>query len=262
MTRSVPTPIERRRAPSLAEQNAPAPGDHLRPELHEIDEQMLLAGLRARDDQAYEQMVRAFGGRMLAVAMRIVRNEEDARDAVQTAYLSAFRSLDQFEGGCRLSTWLHRIVVNAALMKLRSRRRRPEESIEPLLPTYLDDGHHAERFSKSDIPADKVLEQEELRAVVRACIAQLPDRYRSILIMRDIEDISNGDAASMLGVTPNAVKIRLHRARQALTTLLRQHFKSSRALGQTTDSPETTWQASTSNDRGDRNGLDRRGAAR
>src|SRR5262245_27588178 len=119
-----------------------------------IDEVVLLAGLRAGDDWAYEQMVRAFGGRLLAVAQRILRNEDDARDAVQAAYLSAFRSIGRFEGGCRLSTWLHRIVVNAALIKLRSRRRHPEESIEPLLPTYLDDGHHVEQFSQSDIPAD------------------------------------------------------------------------------------------------------------
>jgi len=239
-----------------------APFDERCMEIHELDEETLLAGLRAGDERAYEQMVRVLGGRMMAVAMRIVRNEEDARDVVQTGYLSAFQSLNRFQGGCRLSTWLHRIVVNAALMKLRSRRRRPEESIEPLLPTYLDDGHHAEQFSKSDLPADELLEQEEMRAVVRACIEQLPDRYRSILVMRDIEDISNAEVASMLGVTPNAVKIRLHRARQALTTLLRQHFKSSGALGHTTDSPETAWQASTSNHRGDRNGFDARGAAR
>ena len=109
-------------------------------------------------------------------------------------------------------------------MKLRSRRRRPEESIEPLLPTYLDDGHHVEQFSRRDLPADALLERDETRRVVRACIDQLPDRYRSILLMRDIEDISTAEAAPMLGVTPNAVKIRLHRARQALTTLLRREF--------------------------------------
>lgn len=189
-----------------------------------IDEDRLVAGLRAGDDRAYEQLVRTFGGRLLAVAQRILRNDEDARDALQAAYLSAFRSIDRFEGSCRLSTWLHRIVVNAALMKLRSRRRRPEESLEPLLPTYLDDGHHAERFSRTDLPADVSMEREETRAAVRACIAQLPDRYRSILVMRDLEDVSNTEVAEMLGVTPNAVKIRLHRARQALTTLLRQHF--------------------------------------
>ena len=196
---------------------------------HGIDEDALIAGLRAGDDQAYETMVRAFGGRMLAVALRIVRNEEDARDVVQTAYLSAFKSLGRFEGGCLLSTWLHRIVVNAALMKLRSRRRRPEESIEPLLPTYLEDGHHTEQFSRNDIPADQLIEKAETRATVRACIEQLPDRYRSILIMRDIEDISTTEVAAMLGVTPNAVKIRLHRARQALATLLRREFGGKRA---------------------------------
>jgi RNA polymerase sigma-70 factor, ECF subfamily len=191
-----------------------------------IDEDALLVGLRSGDEQAYEAMVRAFGGRLMAVAVRILRNEEDARDAVQTAYLSAFRALPTFEGGCRLSTWLHRIVVNAALMKLRSSRRRPEQSIEPLLPTYLDDGHHAEQFSRGDIPADKLIENAQTRAAVRACIAQLPDRYRSILILRDIDDVTTGEVAAMLGLTPNAVKIRLHRARQALTTLLRAHFKS------------------------------------
>lgn len=230
---------------------------------HGVDEETLLAGLRVGDDQAYEQMVRAFGGRMHAVAMRILRNEEDARDAVQTAYLSAFRSLDRFEGGCRLSTWLHRIVVNAALMKLRSRRRRPEESIEPLLPTYLDDGHHTEQFSKGDLPADRLLVLEETRVVVRACINQLPDRYRAILLMRDIEDVSTGEVASMLGVTPNAVKIRLHRARQALGTLLRRHFRSAGTpVNVGASVPETRLRPETSKRREDRNPFEQRNTAR
>jgi RNA polymerase sigma-70 factor (ECF subfamily) len=191
---------------------------------HGIDEPTLLAGLRAGDDDAYAQMVRAYGGRMLAVAQRILRNEDDARDAVQSAYLSAFKSIARFEGSCQLGTWLHRIVVNAALMKLRSSRRKAEESIEPLLPTYQDDGHHVEQFSRNDLPADLLLERDEARAIVRSCIDELPDRYRSILVLRDLEDMSNGDVATMLGVTPNAAKIRLHRARQALTTLLRREF--------------------------------------
>jgi len=202
--------------------------DEPRAESQGIDEDRLLARLRTGDDQAYEELVRTFGGRMLAVAIRIVRNEEDAHDVVQAAYLSAFRGLRQFEGGCRLSTWLHRIVVNAALMKLRTRRRRPEESIEALLPRFLEDGHHAEQYSRDDLPADALLEREETRGVVRRCIAELPDRYRSILVMRDIEDISTPEVAAMLGVTPNAVKIRLHRARQALATLLRREFAKSR----------------------------------
>ncbi len=90
----------------------------------------LLERLRSGDDAAFEQLVREHGGRMLAVARRFLRQEEDARDAVQDAFLSAYRALEDFEGNARLSTWLHRIVVNAALMKLRTRRRKPERSIE------------------------------------------------------------------------------------------------------------------------------------
>lgn len=188
------------------------------------DEERLVAGLRAGEEQAYEQVVRDFGGRMLAVARRIVRNEEDARDAVQTAYLSAFRSIGSFAGGCRLSTWLHRIVVNAALMKLRRDRRRPEESIEDLLPRFLEDGHHAETFSPGDLPADEQLERAEVRALTRACIAELPEAYRTVLVMRDVEELATSEVAAALGITPNAAKIRLHRARQALTTLLRRRL--------------------------------------
>jgi RNA polymerase sigma-70 factor, ECF subfamily len=223
--------------------------DHRHLDAPSIDEEALVARLRAGDEAAYEQMVRSFGGRMLAVAMRILRSEDDARDAVQTAYLSAFRSLKNFEGGCLLSTWLHRIVVNAALMKLRSRSRRPEESIESLLPTFLEDGHHSETFSRNDLPADALLEREQTRAAVRACIAQLPEHHRSILVMRDIEDVSTGEVASLLGITPNAVKIRLHRARQALATLLRREFKAAGRAADSQLTAETTLSGETSNGR-------------
>ena len=112
-----------------------------------IDETALVAALKAGEEWAFELMVRTFGGRLLAVARRFMRNEEDARDVVQSAYLSAFRALDQFEGSSQLSTWLHRIVVNTALMRLRSQRRKPEESIEDLLPSFVEDGHHVEQFT-------------------------------------------------------------------------------------------------------------------
>src|ERR1043166_4980998 len=105
------------------------------------DDEVLLAGLRAGDEQAFETLVRIYGGRMLAVARRFFRHDEDAQDVVQSAYLNAFRSVGQFEGQCLIGTWLHRIVVNTALMKLRSRRRKPETSIDELLPTFLEDGH-------------------------------------------------------------------------------------------------------------------------
>jgi len=189
-----------------------------------VDEAQLVNRLRAGDDRAFEELVRTFGGRLLAVARRFVRHDEDAQDIVQSAYMSAFRALDQFEGNCQLSTWLHRIVVNTALMKLRSKRRRPEESIEDLLPAFQEDGHHVEQFADWTTPADELIERNETRATVRACIDRLPDNYRTVLLLRDIEERSTQDVADALSMTATAVKVRLHRARQALSTLLRHEY--------------------------------------
>lgn len=188
------------------------------------DEGALLTALREGDESAFEAIVRDYGPRLLSVARRFMRNEEDARDVVQSAYLCAFRGLHEFGGGALLSTWLHRIVVNTALMKLRSRRRKPEESIEALLPAFLEDGHHVESFSDWSAPADQLLERRETRKTVRACIERLPENYRAVLILRDIEELSTQEVARMLTMTPTAVKVRLHRARQALTTLLRREY--------------------------------------
>jgi len=193
------------------------------------DEETLLAGLRAGDEQAFETLVRTYGGRMLAVARRFVRNDDDAQDIVQTAYLSAFRSIGQFEGQCLIGTWLHRIVVNIALMKLRSRRRKPETSIEQLLPSFQEDGHHVEQFADWCAPADELIQRAETKAIVRACIDRLPDNYREILILRDIEELSTDESARALRMTPTAVKVRLHRARQALSALLRKEFAGAAA---------------------------------
>jgi RNA polymerase sigma-70 factor (ECF subfamily) len=184
------------------------------------NERDILARLRAGDEVAFELLVRRYSGRLLSVARRLVRDEEDARDAVQDGLLSAFRSMDRFEGGSQLGTWLHRIVVNAALMRLRSRKRHPECSIEELLPVFGPDGHRALR-PVEEVGADVQLERDQLRAVVRECVELLPDGYRETYLLRDVDELSTEDAAAALGISPNAVKIRLHRARQALMTLVR-----------------------------------------
>jgi RNA polymerase sigma-70 factor (ECF subfamily) len=188
-------------------------------------EALLLTRLRRGEEEASEELVRAYGGRLLAVARRMLRNEEDARDAVQQAFLSAFRALPGFNGQSLISTWLHRIVVNAALMKLRSRSRRPEESIEELLPRFLEDGHHAETWSDLGDSMEALLEQRQTCERVRAAIDQLPDSYRTVLMLRDIEELDTASTATLLGLTANAVKIKLHRARQALARLLESEFK-------------------------------------
>ncbi len=189
------------------------------------DEAAWVAALQAGDEQAFEKLVRAYSGRMLAVAQRMLQSESDAQDAVQEAFLSAFRGLGRFEGGSRLSTWLHRIVVNAALMKLRSRQRRPEDPIEELLPKFLENGHLAQPAVEWKESAQTALERQEVRASVHDGIDRLPESYRTVLLLRDIEELDTQETARLLEMSSNAVKIRLHRARQALRGLLDLHLR-------------------------------------
>lgn len=189
------------------------------------DDSSLLAALRTGEETAYDQLVKSHAPRMLAVARGLLRHEDDARDAVQDAFLSAFRGLDKFDGRSQLSTWLHRIVINASLMRLRARRRKPEQSIEELLPRFLPDGHQAEPAPAWGETADVAAVRRESCEFVRACIDRLPDSYRTVLLLRDIEEVDTAEAAELLGVTSAVVKTRLHRARQALRTLLDPHFR-------------------------------------
>jgi RNA polymerase sigma-70 factor (ECF subfamily) len=184
----------------------------------------LLAQLRAGDEAAFAGLVRRESGKLLAVARRILRSEEEAQDAVQDALLSAFQNLGRFEGNARLSTWLHRITVNAALMRLRSKKRRREDAIEELLPGFAEDGHHLSPVAMIRDGAEDEIASAQVAAIVRAAIDELPESYRVVLVLRDIEGLDTAEAATALGIGPDAAKMRLHRARQALRTLLEQRL--------------------------------------
>jgi RNA polymerase sigma-70 factor, ECF subfamily len=144
---------------------------------------------------------------MMGVARRFLGDTDDAADAIQDAFISAFRAMGSFEGTSRLGTWLHRITVNACLMKLRGRRR------GRLVP--LDDSH-----APVCRPEDDCLSRAEVAERVRACIDRLPPAYRTVIRLRDIEGVGTAEAAGRLGTNEGAVKVRLHRARQALKALL------------------------------------------
>ncbi len=176
----------------------------------------LLAQLRAGDAAAYERWVRTSAPRILRVVRRLMRNEHDAQDVAQDAFLSAFRHIASFDGSARLSTWLHRIAVNAALMKLRSKRRHPEEPIDERLPRFHLDGQHEHAPDSWAPRGDTALANAELRKAVRSAIDELPDLYREVLLLRDIEELTTEEAAVALGITVAALKTRLHRARLAL----------------------------------------------
>jgi len=184
------------------------------------DDRLLVEALQDGRDAAYETLVRQYGGAMLAVARRLLRDEEDARDAVQDGTLAAFKAIRFFREDARLSTWLHRITVNACLMKLRSARRRPTARIEDLLPRFDDAGHRIELEPSRETPIEDAADVPRIRAAVRACIEKLPDAYREVLVCRDIEDLDTAETATLLGISTENVKTRLHRARQALRALI------------------------------------------
>jgi len=189
------------------------------------EERELVDRLKRGDDAAFEVLVRTSAGALLRCARRLLGNEDDAREAVQDSLLQASRSIGTFQGQCQLSTWLHKIAINAALMKRRARACRPQLSIEDLLPRFLDDGHHAEPPAPWQ-PVESAMERAETGKLVRDAIDQLPDNYRTILVLRELDQLDTEATAEVLGITPNAAKIRLHRARQALRTLLDSHYRA------------------------------------
>lgn len=189
------------------------------------DEDRLVAALRLGDNEAFAHMVTTHGPRMLAVARRYMKVEEDARDCLQDAFLQAYQNMDRFEGRSSLATWLHRIVVNSALMKLRARKRKPEESIEHLLPRFEAGEDRVEPDWRFTETVEEMVARKEVRLLVRQEIDRLPDEYRIVLLLRDIEEYSTEKTAELLEKSPGAVKVSLHRARAALKKRLEPLFE-------------------------------------
>ncbi|MDX2147264.1 MAG: sigma-70 family RNA polymerase sigma factor [Planctomycetota bacterium] len=179
----------------------------------------LLNRLRQGDDAAFAEWVERDAGRMRAVALRVVRSEADADDVVQEAFFAAFRALSKFDGRSSLSTWLHRITVNAGLMRLRKKRGRAEASIEALLPRF-EGGYHeqAPRAWRAVTPEEA--SSIGKRGVVWQALDRLPDDYRTVVVLRDVEGMESKEVAASLGISDELVRQRLHRGRQALVKLL------------------------------------------
>ncbi len=193
-------------------------------------EDALIEGLLAHDEESYEVLVRQYGGSMLAVAQRFCRCSDEAQDVLQEALLSAFRGIRKFRRGSRLGTWLHRITVNAALMRLRRGASRPEVQIDELQPFFDSAGRHAGPVPSLHPTSERRLLEKETRRWVRACIDRLPQTLRTVLILRDIEELDTLQVAQLLDVTTNAVKIRLHRARLALAKIFSEEQQESSSV--------------------------------
>jgi RNA polymerase sigma-70 factor, ECF subfamily len=174
----------------------------------------LVARARERDEFAIRTLIQRHNQRLYRIARGILRDDAEAEDAMQEGYLKAFSHLDDFEGNAAIGTWLCRIVINEALSRLRQRRPTVEwNSMEDagMLSAEII------RFSTETRPdPERAAAQRQIRGLLEQAIDRLPDNFRIVLIARVVEEMSVQETATMLGIRPETVKTRLHRARLAL----------------------------------------------
>lgn len=188
-----------------------------------------LTRLQSGECDAYEELAGDYGPALYSTALRITGSPSDAEDALQETFLSAYQHMDTFQERSSLKTWLTRICINAALTRLRRNGRHKAESLDdPIgeegLPRPIPDPRE---------DPEQELRGRELRRLLEHYLARLSPALREVFVLRDIEELSGEETAQMLGITVNAVKTRLSRARTALRQLLTPHLLASRALRQT-----------------------------
>ena len=188
----------------------------------------MLARVITGDAGALEGLMARYSARIYRLAYGITRSAPDAEEVVQDVFLQIIDKGAGFEGRAALSSWIYRITTNLSLNKRRGKRREVETSLDELLPTFLPDGHRAgdRAFLVADWSAtpDRALLSGEARRVLEAALDRLPEHYRAVLVLKDVEELSNEEVAQIIGDTIAAVKTRLHRARMALREQLTRHL--------------------------------------
>jgi RNA polymerase sigma-70 factor (ECF subfamily) len=171
------------------------------------------------DPDGFAQLMRRYNQRLFRVARAITRDDVEAEDVVQQSYLAAFAHRDQFSGTAAFSTWLTRIVINEALARHREQRRMRYVAVEATAPDWRSGTR------EQPTPEDHV-GRKELAALLETAIDALPDDYRAIVVLRELEGLSTREAADCLSITEEAARVRLHRARSLLRAELWQHMTS------------------------------------
>src|SRR6516162_4281437 len=184
----------------------------------ELNEAKLIRAGQRGDVQAVETLFRRYQRPLFQTALRVLGNTEDAEDALQDGLLSAYRNLKRFEGRSQFSTWLTRIVINAALMRRRSAKARPAVSLDE--PPREDELPATERFADNGLTPEQVFANTEIREMLSENLDQLSPLLRTAFVLREVQGYSTGEAAKKLGVTENTLKARLWRARHQLASRL------------------------------------------
>jgi RNA polymerase sigma-70 factor, ECF subfamily len=177
----------------------------------------LLEALRRRDATAAECLVSIFGDRAYRLAIGITGNHQDAEEVVQDAFWTVIRTIDTFRADAALGSWIYRITANAALQRRRSvTRRRHEISLADILPAFHEDGRYADPIVDWSTELDDPAVQSELRSALTLALEELPDHYRAVIVLRDVEGLSMAEVADCLDSTVATAKSRAHRARLLL----------------------------------------------
>src|SRR6201999_1597291 len=186
------------------------------------EDKLIRAGQRG-DQQAVDVLFERYHRPLFQTALRVLRNAEDAEDALQDGLLSAYRNLKRFEGRSQFSTWLTRIVINAALMRRRSAKARPAGSLDET--PREDELPASERFADDGPNPEQVFASTELREIISENLDDLSPLLRTAFVLREVQGYSTGEAAKKLGVTENTLKARLWRARHQLAERLGRRLR-------------------------------------
>ena len=188
-----------------------------------FDEAALVARAKAGDAAAFSELVRHYDRRVFRMAKQITQNDDDAEDVLQEAFLKAYTHLDDFQGNSKFYTWIVRIAVNEALMKLR--KRRSDRSVPLDEPIDTGEDEVAREIAVWEDNPEDVYSREELAELLDEAVQSLRPAYRTVFILRDIEEMSIEETAQALGLSISAVKSRLLRARLQLRERLTRQFK-------------------------------------
>jgi RNA polymerase sigma-70 factor (ECF subfamily) len=219
--RSAPAGDPRPGAPAIKEVDAARKACETRRRDAELVERV-----KQGDEAAFVALLEHHQEKVYRLAWNMTRHAQDAEDVTQDVFLTVYRKIGSFDGRAAFGTWLYRVATNTALMKLRARRGAREIPVEETGPTFRSDGHHARPVADwSALPEDQLLSTERRRMLAEG-IEALPSDYKAAVVLRDIEGLSNQEAAEVLGESVAAVKSRLHRARLALRERLAASFEA------------------------------------
>lgn len=189
------------------------------------NEAELIARILAGEKDLFHDLIRPYERMLYLTAFSIVKNETDAEECAQDAAVNAYRNLAKFRGDAKFSTWLVTIVVNEARQKLRKAKRAREDSLDETIAGEDQEYTPAPLTDWREIPSE-ALERKELRETLKSAVANLPDIYRQVFTLRDLQEMNVAETAAALGVNENIVKVRLHRARMMLQKTLAPYLQT------------------------------------